>query len=198
LDLKEGKCYNENAMAEKTSETIGHKKLQRKHFTLKEVRLSIAHMVLWSLLSIAFFTYLTIELGEIIDKSPLYFIVLLAIYAIVVVILTLFFTHRFIGPFARLKTELRIILSGNHHKRLTVRHHDDIYIGSFIKEVNMLVDKLEKMYFLKEDFHKKIAPELSEIKSLAESPDVSREDLKQAIVSFNDKVEGFLRDRAKR
>ena len=89
------------------------KKRQKKHFSFKELRLSIAHMVLWALLSVAFFTYLTIEIGEKIERSPFYFIIVLTGYAIIVIVLTLVFSHRFLGPFERLKTELRIILSGN-------------------------------------------------------------------------------------
>jgi signal transduction histidine kinase len=119
------------------------KKMRKKYFSLKELRLSIAHMVLWSLLSIAFFTYLTIELGERIERGPLYIIAVISIYALVVLLLTLIFAHRFIGPFERLKMQLKIIIAGNYHKRLNIRKHDDIYVNSFIVEVNKLLDRLE-------------------------------------------------------
>jgi hypothetical protein len=163
--------------------------MRKKYFSLKELRLSIAHMVLWSLLTIAFFTYLTIEMGDKVDRGPLYFIGVILVYASVVVILTLIFTHRFIGPFERLKMQLRIILSGNYHKRLNIRKHDDIYVNSFISEVNVLIDKLEKVHFFHEESRRKIDSELARIKSLTEKDEVSKEELRKAMVGLRTEVD---------
>ena len=63
---------------------------------------------------------------------------------IIVVVLALFFTHRFIGPFERLKMEMRLILTGNYHRRLSMRNSDDFYIRSFVSEVNKMLGEFEK------------------------------------------------------
>lgn len=168
--------------------------IRTKHFSFKELRLSIAHMVLWSLFTVAFFTYMAIELGDKIDSRPFYFILLLAGYAGIVIFLTLIFTHRLIGPFERLKVELKIILSGEYHKRLCTRTKDDLYIRSFILEVNTLLDSLEKMYHFNGRFCKKINSELSNINSVLEKKEISKEELREAIISFREKVEGLLKD----
>lgn len=169
------------------------KKIRTKYFRPRELRLSIAHMVLWSLLAVALFTYLIIELGEKIERSPFYFIIVFAGYAIIVIILTMFFTHRFLGPFERLKMELRIILSGNYHRRLCIRSNDDLYIRSFILEINKLLDSLEKMHLFKGEFRKNIDSELLNIKSLIERKEISKEELGEAIISLHKKVEDLLK-----
>ncbi|MEE8329944.1 MAG: hypothetical protein V3R54_08450 [Thermodesulfovibrionia bacterium] len=170
------------------------KKIRAKHFSFKELRFSIAYMVLWSLLTVAFFTYLAIELGEKVENRPLYFILVLAGYASIVIFLTLIFTHRLIGPFERLKVELKIILSGEYHRRLCTRTKDDLYISSFILEVNKLIDHLEKMYNCNEGFRKKIDSDLSNIHSILEKKETSKEELREAIISSLKKVEGLVND----
>lgn len=170
------------------------KKFRAKYFSFKELRLSIAHMVLWSLLTIAFSTYLFIEIGNRIGQSPLYFIVIIGIYVAIVVILTLLFTHRLLGPFERLKTQLRIIRSGDHDKRLAVRNHDDIYIRSFIEEVNRVIDTLEKSHSFKEDFRERMNSELASIKALSEQDGVSVEKLKKEMASMHARIHRMFRN----
>ncbi len=165
------------------------KHLRTKYFSLKELRLSIAHMVLWSLLSVAFFTYLAIELGETMERSPIYIIGVVSGYAIIVTILTMIFTHRFLGPFERLKLELRIILSGNYHKRLRIRTRDDIYLRSFIIEINRLVDDLEERNTFKDKFCKEMDSELTALKSLLDREETSKDELREVIVSLHDKIQ---------
>ena len=164
------------------------KKIRTKYFSLKELRLSVAHMVLWSILVVAFFTYITIELGEKIEHNPVYLIIVFFGYAAIVFVLTMIFTHRFIGPFERLKTELRIILAGNYHRRLSIRSRDDLYIRSFILEVNRVPDHLEKSQLFKEEFCNKIDSELSTIKSLIEREEIPIEKLREAVISFRKKI----------
>ncbi|HDZ62207.1 MAG TPA: hypothetical protein ENH40_03555 [Nitrospirae bacterium] len=165
------------------------KKVRTKYFSLKELRLSIAHIVLWSLLSVAFFTYLAIEMGETMERSPLYIIAVVSGYAIIVTVLTMIFTHRFLGPFERLKLELRIILSGNQHKRLKIRNRDDIYLRSFIVEINRLLDYFEERSISKDKFYKEMDSELTALKSLLDRKETPKDVLKEAIISLHDKIQ---------
>ena len=113
----------------------------------KELRLSISLIVIWSLLAGIIFTYVTKELGAKIEHGVFSFIAVFLGYVIIVVVLALFFTHRFIGPFERLKMEMRLILTGNYHRRLSVRNSDDFYVRSFVLEVNKMLDEFEKKSF---------------------------------------------------
>ncbi len=164
------------------------KKIRRKYFRHRELRFSIALVILWSLLAMAFLTYLTRELGGKIELGLFFFIIVFAGYAVVVVFLTLFFAHRFVGPFERLKTEMRIILSGDYHRRLCIRNNDDVYIRSFISEVNKVLDELEKMKLFKEELHANIDYELQNIVSLFENRDVSGEKQRETMIAFHEKV----------
>ena len=103
------------------------------------------------------------------------------------------------STFERLKTELRIILSGDYHRRLSVRSKDDYYIRSFLVEIDKVLDELEKMYLFKKEICEKIDSELSEIKSLLEKKEISEEELRGAVLSFHKKVAGLLEgDRTRR
>ena len=172
-------------------------KVRQKYFALNELRFSIAHLVLWALLSVAFFTYTAIEIGGKIERGPVYFIIVVIGYALIVIILTLIFTQRFLGPFERLKTELKLIRTGNHHRRFHVRTKDDFYLRSFITEVNKVLEGLEEITGSKEELHKKINSELSNIKTIIERKEISKEELTEAVISFNKRVEDLLRESTK-
>lgn len=151
-------------------------------------------MVLWAILAVALFTYIAIELGETMKHNPFYIVMLFAGYAIIIILLSMVFAHRFLGPFERLKTELRIILSGDYQRKLRVRSRDDFYIRSFILEVNKLVEAFERTYLSKQDFRAKINYEISKIQPVIEREDISKEELKDAIISFKEKLKSLLKD----
>ncbi|MDP3260209.1 MAG: hypothetical protein Q8M34_06455, partial [Thermodesulfovibrionales bacterium] len=114
-------------------------------------------------------------------------------YVIIVVVLALFFTHRFIGPFERLKMEMRLVLTGNYHRRLSMRNSDDFYVRSFISEVNKILDEFEKRCFDKEGFRKNIDSELLHVMALVEKEHVSKDKLREALLSFHEKMEALLK-----
>ena len=153
------------------------KTVRQKYFVSKELRISIALIILWSLLVTAFFTYFAKELGEKIGNGTLLFIIIMLGYLIIVVVLTMFFSHRLIGPFQRLKMEMKLIRSGDYHRRLNVRKSDDIYIMSFVTEVNKILAELEKAQRNNEYLIEHIDSELISIISVIEEGEVSKEKL---------------------
>ncbi len=162
--------------------------LKQKYFVAKELRLSIALIILWSLLATAFFTYLAKELGEKIGYgTPLFIIVMLG-YVLIVTCLTLLFSHRLIGPFQRLNTEMRLIRAGEYHRRLNVRTNDDIYVRSFVKEVNIMLDEYEKVQHYRKDLVKNIDSDLIRIISLIEEGESSRDTLRERVLAYHKKV----------
>lgn len=121
------------------------KKIRQKFFVARELQHSILMLILFSFLTAAFFMYLVKFFGESIkNHGVLSFFLIMGGYAVVVTFLTFFFAHRFIGPFERLKMELDIVLSGDYHRRLSLRARDDIYVRSFIEKVNEVIGLLDR------------------------------------------------------
>ena len=50
--------------------------------------------------------------------------------------------------------EMRLVLTGNYHRRLSVRNSDDFYVRSFVLEVNKMLDEFEKKSLIKTAFVK--------------------------------------------
>lgn len=164
------------------------KTMRQKYFVSKELRISIALIILWTLLITAFFTYLAKELGGRIGHGTPLFIIIMFGYVAIVVVLTMLFSHRLIGPFQRLKTEIRLILAGDYGRRLNVRIKDDIYIKSFVGQINKLLDRIENMHKCQTDMIKKFDSELLGILSDIEENDGSKENLMESVLSLHKKI----------
>lgn len=167
------------------------RKIGQKHFAPREVRFSIAMIILWSLLVTAFFTYIATKLSENVGQSVISFIILIVGYIVIVIVLTMHFSHRFLGPFQRLKTEMRLIMTGDYTRRLNVRKQDDMYIKSFIIEANKMLDVLEKAHLCRKDILEHIDSEFSGIITLVETEETSREKLRDALLSFHGKIKSL-------
>lgn len=164
------------------------KTIRQKYFVSKELRISIALIILWTLLITAFFTYLAKELGGRIGHGTPLFIIIMFGYVAIVVVLTMLFSHRLIGPFQRLKTEIRLILAGDYGRRLNVRVKDDVYIKSFIAQINKLLDRIENMHRCQKDMVNKFDTELLDILSDIEEKEGSREKLRDSLLTLHKKI----------
>jgi methyl-accepting chemotaxis protein len=164
------------------------KKVRQKYFVSKELRISISLIILWSLLVTAFFTFLAKEIGGKIGHGTPLFIILMVGYAAIVVVLTMLFSHRLLGPFQRLMTEIRLILSGDYRRRLNVRKNDDVYIRSFISQVNKLLEEIERMKGCQKDMIKQFDSELLSLISVIEENDQNKEKMREAVLSLHKKL----------
>lgn len=167
------------------------KQIRQKYFVSKELRLSIALIILWSLLITAFFTYFAKELSDQIGHGVLLFVIIMAGYVVIVVVLTMLFSHRLIGPFQRLKTEIRLIGIGDYHRRLNVRTNDDIYIRSFIAEVNKMLDEFELMHKYRENVNKEIDSELLKLISDIERNGPGSEQIRESVLALHNKLKSL-------
>ncbi len=165
--------------------------IRQKYFVTKELRLSIALIILWSLLITAFFTYFAKELSSKIGHGFLLFVIIMIGYIAIVLVLTMLFSHRLIGPFQRLKTEIKLICSGDYHRRLNLRGNDDLYIKSFIQEINKLLDDFEQMHNYKEGLIRQIDSELISIISNIEEGESSKEKMRESILDFHKKLKSL-------
>lgn len=164
------------------------KLIKQKYFVAKELRLSIALIIIWSLLVTAFFTYFATEFGEKIGSSNLLFAIVMLGYVAIVVVLTLLFSHRLIGPFQRLQTDMRLIRAGDYHKRLNVRNSDDIYIRTFIKEVNNILEDFENVHQYRDEMIKLLDSELAGIITLIEEGKTSQDKLRERVLAVRSKI----------
>ncbi len=173
---------------------MSKRSITQKYFVTKELRLSIALIILWSLLITAFFTYFAKELSGKIGHGLLLFVIIMVGYIAIVIVLTMLFSHRLIGPFQRLKTEIKLIGAGDYHRRLNLRGNDDIYIKSFIQEINKLLDDFEQMHNYKEGLISQIDSELISIISSIEQGDSSKEKMRESVLGFHKKLKSLAGD----
>ncbi len=168
------------------------KKGRKEYVVSKELRLSIAVMLLWALLITGFFTYIASGLGEQIGSGYLLFGIIMIGYLAIIVALSIFFSHRILGPFQQLNTELRLIMSGNYHRRLNVRVHDDLSVKSFVNEVNNVLNKYEELYISRRDVVKHIDSEsLALILAVKEGCN-SSEELQNSILEGHKRLKELL------
>ncbi|GAB4389017.1 MAG: hypothetical protein Kow0025_11810 [Thermodesulfovibrionales bacterium] len=168
------------------------RKIRNKYFVARELRISIALIVLWSFLAVAFFTYIVKELGERIEHNIFSFILIMLGYAAIVVFLSVFFAHRFVGPFQRLRMEIGFIKGGDYHRRLRVRGNDDMYIRSFIAEVNNILEEFERIHRFKQEMHKSIDLELMGVIAVMEDDSVPKDVKRQAVMKFHRNIKDIL------
>lgn len=169
------------------AESAGQKQSKR-HFVSKELRVSIAFIVIWSLLAGIAFIFLSKVLGKIIQQELVPVVIMIG-YVIIVITLTMIFSHRFIGPFERLKMEMRLILAGDYNRRLHLRARDDIYIRSFIEEVNTLLNELEKSVLFKEELARITDSKLLSIISALGEEEVPRRQILENIESCRNTIQ---------
>lgn len=162
--------------------------LRQKYFASKELRISISLIILWSLLITAFFTYFAKELSGRIGHGTLLFVIIMGGYVLIVVVLTMLFSHRLLGPFQRLKTEMKIIIGGEYHRRLIVRTNDDLYIKSFVMQVNKLLTEFHNMHKYKENVNKEIDSELLKLISDIEVGEPSKEQIRESVLKLHNKL----------
>lgn len=174
---------------------MARKAIRQKYFVSKELRLSIALIILWSLFVTAFFTYFAKELGEKIGSGNLLFLLIMVGYIVIVVVLTMLFSHRLIGPFQRLNTEMRLIRTGEYHRRLNVRNSDDIYIRSFVVEVNKVLESHEREHARKNDLIRAMEVELIRLIPLVEEGAASKERLREGILACHRKLQTSLNNK---
>jgi len=163
--------------------------MRQKYFIPKELRYSIAFIIISSLVAGVFIIYLAKAVGGLLDEQgSLPIILIMLSYGIIVIIFTLIFAHRFIGPFERLKMEVRLIRSGNYDRRLRIRGRDDLYIKSFLDEINLLLEECQRIHSTKGDFAKEIDAELMGLLAMMEKGECTKERLMEALLLFRDKV----------
>jgi len=115
-------------------------------FSHKELRFSIAFLATIALLAGIFLQNISTWLTRYYHLNALVLGVFLVVgYAIIVVLISIFFTHRLCGPFKRIEYEMKLISKGDLSRRLSVRTNDDLHIRNFITYANEFLDDFDAM-----------------------------------------------------
>jgi len=131
--------------------------------------------------------------GSLEEHSIIAFLLVMVGYALVVGFLTAIFTHRFIGPFERLRFELSVILGGDYKRRLNVRKQDDAYVRAFVDDVNKVLDLLEDNDRNEAEVTRDIYLELTSVINKMDSSDPKMHRHKAELSLLRDKISAYLR-----
>ena len=113
-------------------------------FSSRELQFTIALITVIALLAGIF---LQSSAGFLVDYWGLHAvflgIFLIIGYAMIVVLVAVFFTHRFIGPFKRIEFEMKLVAAGELSRRLSTRDNDDLHVRNFLRYVNEFIGSFE-------------------------------------------------------
>ncbi len=167
-------------------------KQSTRHFVSRELRYSVAFIVIASLVAGIGFIVLAKAINAVVSPEAVTIVIMVG-YAALVFLLTMVFAHRFVGPFQRLKMEIRLILGGNYSGKLKIRKRDDPYIKSFIEEINHLLNEFEKMHLLKESLIKTVDEDLEALSDSLNTRSMTKEELLETIESCRNKTRETLK-----
>ncbi|MBF0317326.1 MAG: hypothetical protein HQL04_04055 [Nitrospirae bacterium] len=133
---------------------------------------------------------------NITQHSLLAFIVVFLCYGIAAVLLVMFFAYRILSPFGRLLKDMEVILSGDMTRRLFLRDRDVYLIKCFVKNVNTLLDNVEKMHISRSELIDDIDSEGRAVMSLLENDNNMDDKTKEAVLSYHEKVKSIVKSKS--
>lgn len=151
-------------MASSDTSTTKRKRHTKGAYVTRQLQLSISLLVVMALLgglilqtaSIAVIKYY--GLG-----APVLGIMLVIGYIIIVLFISTFFAHKFVGPFKRIEYEMKLISAGELSRRLTLRNGDDLHVKHFVTRVNDFIGNFEEISKRYNDLNSVIDSKLDEV-----------------------------------
>jgi len=135
-----------------------------KCFTARGLQITIAFLAIIVLLSGVFLQVVSSALREYYGFGVVFVGALLVIgYAAIVALISIFFTHRLIGPFKRIEYEMKMIAGGEISKRIGIRTQDDLHVRNFVTYANRFIDSFEKMSKDYNELNSSVSIKLGEI-----------------------------------
>lgn len=126
-------------------ESVIKKVVLQRCFTSKEIQITLALLTVVALLAGVFLQTVSSLLKEHYGMGAVFaggFLVLG--YAVIVVLIAVFFTHRLVGPFKRIEYEMKLISKGELSRRLSIRSNDDLHVRNFVAYANSFIASFEK------------------------------------------------------
>lgn len=106
----------------------------------------------------------------------------------IVAILSIFFAHKFLGPFKRLEYEMKIISSGELDKRLSIRTKDDLYVRNFVTYINKFIENFENMSKDYNKLHSAISVQTGDIIKKMEKGQHNPEEIKETLETLQKRI----------
>ena len=175
----------EGVMMTKEDTDKQRKKAKQRYFEVKGLQLSIAVLTMLTLL-----TGITLQVGATAAvnyyalSSYAFSVFLIAGYAVIVIVFSLFFTHRLVGPFKRLEYEMKLILKGDSARRLSSRKEDDLHLRGFIARLNEYISRHEECRVEYNRLSGLTASKLGEIDEELSKERLDREKIKKEVKSL--------------
>ena len=158
------------------------KKTRQHYFVAKELQITITVLVVLALLGGAFLQSASSALSSFFGfTTPVLTIFLTIGYIAIVAILSIFFAHRFLGPFKRLEYEMKTITRGELDKRLSIRTKDDLYVRNFVAYVNKFIENFENMSKDYSKLHSALSVQMADIIKKIEKGQHKPEDIKETL-----------------
>lgn len=166
----------------------GKKNIQH-YFVSKELQITITILVVLALLGGAFLQSLSSALSSFFGFSTPALTVFLTIgYIMIVAILSVFFAHKFLGPFKRLEYEMKIISSGELDKRLSIRTKDDLYVRNFVAYINKFIENFENMSKDYNKLYSAISVQTGDIIKKIEKGEHNPEEIKETLETLHKRI----------
>lgn len=164
----------------------------QRFFASRDIHFSLAFLIVLTLLGgitlLVFSFWLLNEYG----LHPILTGILLVIgYAAIVLILSVFFAERFVGPFKRLEYEMKIISKGELEKRLSVRGGDDLHVKHFVRFLNVFISRFEEMSKEYNKLNSAVSTKISYIANELSREKTDNERLKEEIKTLERIIQEF-------
>ncbi len=165
------------------------RKFRQNYFVARELQFSIALLVVLALLGGVFLQTVSSSLINYYGlTTPSLGMFLILGYIILVVILSVIFTHRLVGPFKRLEYEMKLVGSGELGRRLTIRSKDDLHVRNFVRYTNDFIGNFEEMSRDYNKLNATITTKLNEISREMSKGDVNCALIQDEIKALNKQI----------
>ncbi|MBI5886048.1 MAG: hypothetical protein HZB85_05640 [Deltaproteobacteria bacterium] len=127
-------------------EHVFKKAVLQRCFTAREIQITLALLTVVALLAGICLQTVSSVLREHYGMGAVFVGGFLIIgYALIVLLIAIFFTHRLIGPFKRIEYEMKLISGGELSRRLSIRANDDLHVRNFVAYANRFIASFEQM-----------------------------------------------------
>jgi len=165
---------------------------QQRFFASRDIHFSLAFLIVLTLLGgitlLVFSFWLLNEYGL---HPVLTGLLLVAGYAAIVLILSLFFAERFVGPFKRLEYEMKLISRGELERRLSVRGGDDLHVRHFVRYLNAFISEFGEMSKEYNKLGSAVSTKISYIANELSREKADNERIKEEIKSLQKIIQEF-------
>lgn len=170
------------------------KLVRQHHFAKKEIHVSVALIVVWSFVTVAVIMFVMRALGLFSGGFGVFsFIAILFFYSVAVVLLTILFSHRLVGPFERLNAEIdEMLLSDGPLKRLRIRTRDDLHVRTFVEHVNRIIEELDNSRQWSDYCLLQVRSRLGAMLNKVKSGEISPQAYKEQFEQLNEKINSLI------